>query len=423
MGKKLSFSLLTTLDCEVIKINLQNMLKGCSVIIIIFLLSGCAMSQKARLADSSTDYNLVVEKAQNEMLLLNIVRASKRHPMHFTALTQVRGSLEYNFQTGGISIPFGKIGDGLNGSYSVAPSISYSTKPSFDLAVLDNEKFMRGIMNPVSVDMFYYYWQQGWPKEMLMLLFVEKIEPSDKSSEAFDNNPLDKDKIKNFQNEVREIIKCYQLELDETPELFGPSLSAETAKDMKLLIEAQKNGLIIDRDKVNGYQFKKEKKNYSFKCKDANKTDCKDRGSSPKDSASSEIGFKSSGSSPKDSASSKKVIHLRSPEGILYYLGEIVRAQTEPKLKPITIDENNDCKENNLFVIDKSSTYYVGKSYSIAIDYEGIKYGIPQNSVADSNNKCPDRSMQALSLISQLIGLNKSVEQMPVTRTVNVIGR
>ena len=42
---------------------------------------GCAMLPKEKIAGTSTDYNLIVEKVQNEVLLLNIVRSSKRRPI------------------------------------------------------------------------------------------------------------------------------------------------------------------------------------------------------------------------------------------------------------------------------------------------------------------------------------------------------
>src|SRR6185369_1884388 len=127
------------------KIIRQILWKVCLAIGLAGFLAGCSMLPKEKISSSTTDYNLVVEKVQNEMLLLNIVRASKRRPMYFTGFNLLRGSLSYNFQTG-ITIPFGKIGTGLDGAYSIAPSVSYSTNPSFDLAVWDSKEFTAGIM-------------------------------------------------------------------------------------------------------------------------------------------------------------------------------------------------------------------------------------------------------------------------------------
>jgi hypothetical protein len=249
---------------------------------------------------------------------------------------------------------------------------------------------------------------------MLMLLFFERIELEGELTKPLDNYPSNKTKFDSFQKKIQEFEEKCNFVLDEDAELFGPRISIKTAKDLNLLIEAQKAGLIISAidgkdKKIKGYQFKKAKKKYYIQCPVQDKE-------KPSAKKSYEvIGSDSSGAPSKD----KDTIYLRSPEAILYYLGEIVRAQTGPNPN---VGALKDCSKPNLFVVDKS-TDADGKNYSVAIDYEGTKYGIRKDSSADSDINCPDRSMQVLSLISQLIGLHKSVEQMPVTGTVNVIGR
>ncbi len=44
------------------------------------LLTGCSLSPKETVARNTTEFNLVAEKTGNEMLLLNIVRASHAGP-------------------------------------------------------------------------------------------------------------------------------------------------------------------------------------------------------------------------------------------------------------------------------------------------------------------------------------------------------
>src|SRR6185369_10824310 len=227
------------------KIIRQIMWKAC----LAMTLAGCAMLPKERIASSTTDYNLVVEKVQNEMLLLNVVRASKRRPMYFTGFNLLRGSLSYNFQTGGINIPFGKIGAGLDGAYSIAPSVSYSTSPSFDLAVWDTKEFTTGIMTPVSMDTVYYYLVKlGWPKEMLLHLLVERIElyNNDKLSAKYENYPEDKAKFEAFQAKLRELLKC-RFVSRERYEPIGPKLKAGEMVDLKQLLDVHNAGLTLNR--------------------------------------------------------------------------------------------------------------------------------------------------------------------------------
>ncbi len=377
------------------------------------LLAACTMLPKEKIANSTIDYNLAVEKVQNEMLLLNVVRASKRRPMCFTGLNLLRGNMSYNFQTGSLTLPFGKIGAGLDGSYSVAPSVGYSTSPSFDLAVLDTKEFTRGIMTPLSMETVDYYVQQGWPKEILFHLFINRIEKteSDGKVEVFDNYPEDRQKFEEFQAGLREILKC-KLVARQRSEAIGPKIRSTDAANLQQLIEVHKAGLVlapVDQKDGDGewYQLSSQRVDYIL--------DCTIRGSS------GVISTAEDGARLSSEYKSPYRIHLRSPEGILYYLGEILRAETEKDFTPmIKVCESGPPVP--LFVVRKSMDN--DEAPAVAVDYEGTRYVVPRGSFSDSADPCRvDRSMHVISLVSQLISLHKSSEHIPVTGVVSVVGR
>ena len=70
------------------KLNLHIILTVLSGVSLAALLAGCTRPKD--IARITTEYNLVAEQAGNEMLLLNIVRASKRRPMYFTSFVRRR---------------------------------------------------------------------------------------------------------------------------------------------------------------------------------------------------------------------------------------------------------------------------------------------------------------------------------------------
>lgn len=136
-------------------------------------LAACSFDE--RIADHAVKYNKTVEEANNSLLLLNILRARDRRPMHFTAISQVRGSLTQSSSGSiGLTIPFG--GDASN-TFPLTPSLSLSqsTSPSFDVAVLDKQEFIRGILSPIEISIFKFYLDQRWPPEILLHLFVHKV--------------------------------------------------------------------------------------------------------------------------------------------------------------------------------------------------------------------------------------------------------
>jgi hypothetical protein len=393
---------------------IHHLLKTSVLLALAAFCPGCAMLPQERISSNSSDYNLVVEKVQNEMLLLNIVRASKRRPMYFTGFNLLRGSMSYNFQTGNMTIPFGKIGNGLNGAYSIAPSVSYSTSPSFDLMVWDNKEFTNGMMTPVSMDTVYYYLEElGWHKEMLLHLFVDRIEMYDNGiiAERFDNYPVDKEKFERFQGKLRELLKC-RLVGQERFEPIGPRLKAEEMDDLEQLIQVQKAGLTLNRvteGKNEWYQLSSRKMDYSYSC-----------GGDGKAEAGT---YRVSGTKSRRQAGSgdkpEYRISLRSPEGVLYYLGEILRAETEKGFVPM-IEVCSAKPHVPLFVVSKSA----GDSSSvISVDYDGSTYSIPRSPSGADSSCTGDRSMHVLTFISLLIAEQKAGMNVPVTGAVTAVGR
>ena len=380
------------------------------------LFTGCAIPMKEDIARSTTEFNLVAEKAGNEMLLLNIVRASKRRPMYFTSIGKLTGNKTFEYGTGGVSIPFGRIGGGLNGSYSIAPSAGYKNSPLFDVTVLNTKEFTNGIMTPVPMKTIGYYRSQGWHKEMLLHLFIRRIEiknPNDLNNpDVYLNYPGDRKEFCRFQTEIRtskwDIVK----DPNHNATLIG-EVDANDVLKVESLIAVQKAGLTIKTNKKNDkkelhlsqvkYVFAREKKGQKVPFDEKQGT-----------------------------------IYQRSPEAILYYLGEILRAENktgDPNIAMIDVSHDRlGVPRARLFYArarkardeDKPPFYAHArkardedKSPCVSVDYEGTKYFIP----GDPDGYGTDRSMHVLSLVSQLIGLQKKIEEAPATGVVSVIGR
>jgi hypothetical protein len=371
---------------------------------------------------SSTDYNVVVEKAQNDMILINIVRASKRYPMYFTNFKQLRGSMSYNFSTGSLTVPFGKFGLGGPGettSYALAPSISYSTNPSFDLNVLDDKEFLQGMTTSVSLEMVDFYLKQGWPDLMLWNLFIDSIETTDEGK--FRNYPLDENEFHKFQDKLAKMLTQEQCRIDshETFDVIGPEIK-ENALSVERLIDIGKAGLKLapvknEKGTVVAYQLRTQaRKKYRLSC-EANK---------------SSYLLNSKEGEPADSRM-QGTIYLRSPEAMLYYLGEIMRAEEKgfvPRMDisstycnnkpvPLFLAAKKD-KESSVWEIAEKENAYV------SVDYDGDKYEIPRWKEADPKDEClADRSMHVMSFISLIVATQRLKENVPATGVVSVIGR
>jgi hypothetical protein len=194
-------------------------------------LLGCAIVDNY--SGRAVDFNREAEQAQEEVLLLNIVRASLRRPMQFTSLSSVSGSgsVSGSVTGGGLKTnqtpfiaPFGITPGNTNAALSrilatnISGNASLSGTATFTVPILDTQEFYQGILTPIPLQAFDYYLQQGFPPELLFDLFVLKIEVTrldDGSCRKF-----------TFQNSVRDDLQFGQFQtfIDY---LIGSGLTAE----------------------------------------------------------------------------------------------------------------------------------------------------------------------------------------------------
>jgi hypothetical protein len=203
------------------------------VLLLTQALFGCAIVDSY--SGRAVDYNREAESAQGEVLLLNIVRASMRRPMQFTGLQSITGSANVSGAVTGGAVgtkqtpyisQFPKILPPTNSNTAlssilagnVSGNASLSGSATFTVPVLDTQEFYQGILQPIPLQAFDYYLQQGFPPELLFDLFILKVEVTrrdDGSCRKF-----------TFLNSVRDDLQWGQFQafMDY---LIGSGLSAE----------------------------------------------------------------------------------------------------------------------------------------------------------------------------------------------------
>jgi len=197
----------------------------------------CACAVIDNYSGRAVDYNREAEQAQEQVLLLNIVRASLRRPMQFTSLQSITGSANVNASvTGGATdvrqTPFlsrfpsalppnsFQIGTALSriGTATASGNASMGGSATFTVPVLDTQEFYQGLLAPIPLQVIDYYLQQGFPPQLLAALFVLKVEITrldDGSCRRF-----------TFNNSVRDDLQFGQFEAF-SDYLIGSGLTAE----------------------------------------------------------------------------------------------------------------------------------------------------------------------------------------------------
>jgi hypothetical protein len=121
---------------------------------------------------------------------------------------------------------------------------------------------------------------------------------------------------------------------------------------------------------------------------------------------------------------------IRSPEGILYYMGELIRAEklagtTDAQdnsnaafLSRIILDPENPERDACLFGIETSGAESDDNPL-VQVTFEGREYSIPHARKDCAQNQ----TLHFMSLLEELIGLQKKGSELPTIPIVRVVGQ
>jgi hypothetical protein len=102
------------------------------------------------------------------------------------------------------------------------------------------------------------------------------------------------------------------------------------------------------------------------------------------------------------------IVYLRSVDGIIAYLGKLLRLR-DPNRRPLPFDISTHPHEHDRFTVS----------------YDGLTYYVPgRGGPAVGGGTGPedhDRTMDTLTLLNQLINLNKKASELPSTRAVEAV--
>ncbi|MEM6487775.1 MAG: hypothetical protein AAF677_05805 [Pseudomonadota bacterium] len=118
-------------------------------------LTACSLS--VPIQEHAISYNKAVGVAEDRMFLLNVVRASQRYPMHFTRILKVTGALETSASVS-LQPPFGIDAAEVFGATFGA---NIKSTPTFEIDILDDQEFTRGILTPINSELFQILLEQG----------------------------------------------------------------------------------------------------------------------------------------------------------------------------------------------------------------------------------------------------------------------
>ncbi len=408
-------------------------------VLVALALGGCSLLSLAPALDSNAiDYHQVVEDVTNNMLVTNILRARDHAPLHYSDLSIVRGSVQAAAAIQA-SLPFGPLhGTNVRDSLQLG-NVSIQSTPSFDLGTLDTADFTKGILTPISGDIIKYFLDQGLNRHLVFLLFFEGIKgySGDIKIHGEIVHVSPGDKIVNSPDRVKDFHTYLAIANEESQGLYGNSYQElrMVGKEFHLnMAAAYKEIAGLDPHKVRLYSDAKTGKFALYAVSpDQKSVLCRylrtesiggDINANEHRGLTSDR-FKVFGLSQtrlplhrpsavctdpevivdSASAASDIVLFPRSPQGILEYLGALLRLQ-ERERRTITLSP--DPATGHLFSLSNQPE---GARFSVK--YRGATYYVNSESERD-------HSLAVLGLLNQLFNLYKSSKDIPTTRTVNI---
>jgi hypothetical protein len=479
----------------------MKMHNGLAVAAVSTLLSACTL--QGGIEQSALDYNRAADRVDKELLLLNIARAAHGESMTFTGIAEMRGSFTVkvggsaNIPFGGAADP--KFVFSPNASYQTSPStkivplatadfqkgIINSVTPEILLLLWERgwpkelllhlmiEKVVMKVPSEIGLeadtdqpclDLADNRWKEGWKKTKLSSRpkWVETSEDGFSHTCEFDNEPefvkTPEDgeefgkEFKDFQ-EFLGWAKLTPYNVQKKGEPVGPSFKENNLYGLRVIAESHDGDLKLKQIKEEGpkkgefYLESKGKSRIQFvmsktlrpnTVKSADFSRPELVGQSFDDRKGLRL-IHSVASEDSDRAKVQVRIHLRSPQGMIFYLGEIVRAsgREKKKVEYQKIYNNKECdlktrslnnKEYAELLRSKGCLVpifvgWIGEGDAeVAVDLRGDRYFVPAGREPPENEPIAGRSLMAMALVRALFNMQTSREDLPTTQTVITSG-
>ena len=164
-------------------------------------LSGCITSTEIK--SDALSFNDVIEDTTNRLLLLNVLRARDKAPLHFADIPVIRESLQESLALGGNRV-FGQVpGTTLRNFISLNAAVQKS--PSFEVNHLNSKDFVTGISSPIDVKFVKYWLDRGLDRRIVLLLFFSAVEIVETRSES---GPVNTIRVGNSPRDAVDILRA-----------------------------------------------------------------------------------------------------------------------------------------------------------------------------------------------------------------------
>lgn len=165
-------------------------------------LGGCGVATSIIKSDALS-FNDVIEDTTNKLLVLNVLRARDKAPLHFADIPVIRESMQQNVSLGYIDLLGGILGTTTRNTRTA--TLGGQLSPSFEVTQLHSRDFNTGMTTAIDPKIVKYWLDRGLDRRIVLLLFFSAAEIVETVSEK---GPINTIRIANSPREATDIIKA-----------------------------------------------------------------------------------------------------------------------------------------------------------------------------------------------------------------------
>lgn len=151
-------------------LRLRLKLLGC--VILLLTLGGCL--SPVAMHRAVLEYDRTVSRVETELLLLNIARVRHYHPIHFTAISSIAATFDFQVRSSVVGIPLDPVTTG-NPPLSLRLGTSVSENPTISIIPVRGAEFTRRILTPIYENKLPFLIGQGIDPSIILRLVARGI--------------------------------------------------------------------------------------------------------------------------------------------------------------------------------------------------------------------------------------------------------
>jgi hypothetical protein len=226
----------------------------CLTMLVLCSLQGC-FSPMA-LDHAVIEYDKTTTDILSKLILLNIARSHQHQPMHFTGVSNIAATFNFQFNAGATPAFTGNSGSLLTPVFGG----TVSENPTISIVPIEGEEFTRRLLTPFQENKLTMLLRQGVDVDLILRLLASELRLSDgKQSGIYLNIPRDAKGYQLFRQAVLHLSSIQDkntlfvepLMFDQQSTLPAESLSAEQLsalqKEYKVVYQAERKQVVLTK--------------------------------------------------------------------------------------------------------------------------------------------------------------------------------